>query len=93
MGVWENSAYAWVVICKNKKAHRETNVLFGHKIPLGETDPYEPPPALDGPFTAYCDECGKEYSYDPGDVLEIRTGTSCIVRAAPAVQVEPHRSQ
>ena len=27
------------------------NVMFGHKIPLGETDPYESPPALDGPFT------------------------------------------
>ena len=43
--------------------------MFGHKILLGETDTYEPPPALDGPFTAYCDECGKECSYEPGDVL------------------------
>jgi len=37
---------------------QKVNVMFGHKIPLGETDLYEPPLALDGPFTAYCDECG-----------------------------------
>ena len=69
MGAWENSAYAWVVICKNKKFHRHINVMYGHKIPLGETDTYTAAPALSGPFTAKCDECGKEYSYEPGEVL------------------------
>lgn len=69
MGAWENSAYAWVVICKNKKFHRHVNVMYGHKIPLGETDPYTAAPALSGPFTAKCDECGKEYSYEPGEML------------------------
>ena len=39
---WDNPSYCWVVICKNKKVHRETNVMFGHKIPLGETDSFEP---------------------------------------------------
>lgn len=69
MGAWENSSYAWVVICKNKKFHKQTNVLFGHKIPLGYTDQFEPPPALSGPFTAKCDECGKENSYESDEVV------------------------
>lgn len=68
MGAWENAAYAWVVIGKNKKFHRHINVMYGHKIPLGETDPYTAAPALSGPFTAKCDECGK-YSYEPGGIL------------------------
>jgi hypothetical protein len=33
---WGDANYAWVVICKNKKFHRQTNLLYGHKIPLGE---------------------------------------------------------
>jgi hypothetical protein len=37
MGAWDNPNYCWVVICKNEKAHRGANVMFGHKIPLGET--------------------------------------------------------
>ena len=69
MGPWGKSAYAWVVICKNKKFHKHTNMMFGHKIPLGETDQYEPPPHLYGPFTAFCDECGTEYTYEPEEVL------------------------
>jgi hypothetical protein len=42
MGAWENPSYCWVVIRKNTKAHRGTNLMFGHKIPLGETDTFEP---------------------------------------------------
>lgn len=71
MGTWENSAYAWVVICKNKRFHKHTNVMYGHKIPLAETDAFATPPALNGPFTVQCDECGKEYSYAPGEVLRL----------------------
>jgi len=71
MGTWdENPNYCWVVICKNAKAHRETNLMFGHKIPLGETDPFEPVP-VSGPFFAKCDDCGQEHSYDPGDVMRV----------------------
>jgi hypothetical protein len=68
---WENSAYAWVVICENKKFHRHTNVMYGQKIPLSETDPYANSPALSGTFSFLCDECGKEYSYEPDEVLRL----------------------
>jgi len=61
---WENPNYCWVVICKNTKAHRGANLMYGHKIPLGETDEFEPLP-VSGPFTVKCDECGDEHSYEP----------------------------
>jgi len=66
---WEEGSYCWVVVCKNKKFHRATNVLFGHKILLGEADAFSPPPALVGPFQATCDECGEDYKYEPEDVM------------------------
>ena len=65
---WENPDYFWVVICKNMKTHRETNVMYGHKIALGETDALAPSP-VSGPFVAKCDECGEERSYEPAEVL------------------------
>ena len=65
---WDNPSYCWVVICKNKKVHRETNVMFGHKIPLGETDSFESVPVSDS-FVVRRDECGEEHSYEPADVL------------------------
>ena len=68
---WEDANYCWVVICKNKKFHRQTNVMFGHKIPLGETDALSPLPALSGSFPARCDECDDEYHYDPAEVLRV----------------------
>jgi len=73
MGQWdpyENPSYCWVVICKNAKAHRNTNLMFGHKIPLGEADPFEPLP-VSGPFYATCDDCGHEDSYNPEEVTRI----------------------
>jgi hypothetical protein len=69
---WENPDYFWVVICKNAKAHRETNVMFGHKIPLGETDAFALLPVR-GPFVAKCDECGEERSYGPAEVLRLES--------------------
>jgi hypothetical protein len=66
---WESANYCWVVICKNKRFHQHTNVMFGHKIPLGETDAVSPPPALTGAFSARCDECGEEHEYKPDEVL------------------------
>jgi hypothetical protein len=68
---WENANYCWVVICKNKRFHKHTNVMFGHKIPLGEADAVSPPPALNGQFLARCDECGKEYDYEPEEVMRV----------------------
>jgi len=67
---WENPSYCWVVICKNTKAHRDTNVMFGHKIPLGETDAFEHLPVSE-PFVVRCDECGDDRSYEPSEVLRL----------------------
>ena len=66
---WDNASYCWVVICKNVKSHRHANLMAGHKIPLGETDAVEPPPAINGLFVVRCDDCGKEYSYGPEEIL------------------------
>jgi hypothetical protein len=38
----ENVSYCWVVICKNTKAHKNENMMIGHKIPLAETDASSP---------------------------------------------------
>jgi hypothetical protein len=38
------SGYFWIVLCKNHKFHKVQNILFEHRIPLAETDPYETPP-------------------------------------------------
>jgi hypothetical protein len=67
--MWEDTHYCWVVMCKNRLFHLRENIFYGHKIPLGETDVYTPPPALKTDFTVRCDECHKEYRYKPSDVL------------------------
>jgi hypothetical protein len=67
--MWETDQYCWVVICKNQRFHHQRNLLFGHRIPLGETDAFTPRPALSGNLTVRCDECGEENSYEPGEVL------------------------
>jgi hypothetical protein len=68
---WDNPSYCWIVICKNKRFHRHENTLFGHRVPLGETDAFSPPPAIDGTFQVRCDECGEEYAYRAADILRI----------------------
>jgi hypothetical protein len=67
---WENPSYCWVVICKNTKAHNSENMMVGHKIPLAETDAFEPLP-VSGPFLVQCDECGEELSYEPSDIARL----------------------
>lgn len=67
--MWKTRQYCWVVICKNRWFHYRQILFYGHKIPLSETDAITPPPALDGPFTVRCDNCGKEYSYAPSEVV------------------------
>jgi len=79
---WDNPNYYWVVICKNVKFHRVANVNAGHKIPLGETDAFTPLPTITSPFVAECDECGKEYSYGPEEVLRLEL--------APPESFAPH---
>ena len=73
---WNQSAYCWVVICKNVRFHRHANINSGHKIPLGETDAMTPPPAITSLFVVQCDECGKECSYGPEDVLRLELSLS-----------------
>jgi hypothetical protein len=65
------SQYFWVVLCKNHKFHKRQNLFFGHKIPLAETDAFQPPPNLDGGIHVRCDDCGQEYTYKPNDLLRI----------------------
>jgi hypothetical protein len=70
---WDNSEnYCWVVICKNRKFHNPQNFFSGHKIPLGETDAFSPPPAVDFRLTVKCDECGEEDTYEPADVVRFQ---------------------
>jgi hypothetical protein len=71
MGLWDDPTYYWVVICKNKRFHNHTNILFGYKIPLGETDAVSSPPAIPGPFRVLCGECRHEYSYNPKEILRL----------------------
>jgi hypothetical protein len=55
------SPFVWAVICKNHRFHNRQNFYSGHKIPLGETDEFTPPPTLDFRITVKCDECGEEH--------------------------------
>lgn len=65
------SQYFWIVLCKNHKFHRDQNLLFDHRIPLAETDPFETPPDLDGNLKVCCDDCGQEYTYRSKDLLRV----------------------
>ena len=67
--MWDTSEYCWVVICKNHSFHHQKNRLYGHRIPLGETDAFTPRPALAERLVVRCDECGEEYTYEPAEVL------------------------
>jgi hypothetical protein len=68
--MWVDSNYCWVVVCKNHWFHGRGNFFSVHRIPLGETDAVLPRPTIDKPFRVRCDECGKEYTYTPSDVLK-----------------------
>jgi hypothetical protein len=51
------------VTCKNTEYHRQHDSPSGYRIRL--------PRKLPGKFKVLCDRCGKQYSYDPDDVLEV----------------------
>ena len=72
--MWDTSRYCWVVICKNRRFHHQKARLFGHRIPLGETDAFSPRPDLAGSLAVRCDECGQEYAYEPTEVLRYEEG-------------------
>jgi hypothetical protein len=67
----QEKQYYWIVICKNRRFHAKQNRLFGHPIPLAETDFYSIMPALESCFSVQCDECGKDYAYCPSDVMRL----------------------
>jgi hypothetical protein len=67
--LWVDCNYCWVVVCKNHRFHHCPNAFNVHRIPLGETDAFASRPPIEKPFSAPCDECGKEYSYKPSEVL------------------------
>ena len=66
---WTGRDYCWVVVCKNRRFHRHPNTFNVHRIPLGITDPYSGRPVTQKSLTVRCNECGKEYSYKPSEVL------------------------
>jgi len=67
---WENPSYLWVVICRNTKAHKSENMMFGHRIPLAETDAFEPLAAT-GSLMVQCDGCRQEYVYEPSEIVRV----------------------
>jgi hypothetical protein len=69
-GMWVDSHYSWVVLCKNHWFHLRQNLFFRHRIPLAETDPVSPRPSLEGRFSVRCDDCRKEYFYKPSEVIK-----------------------
>ena len=69
-GMWVDSYYCWVVLCKNHWFHRRRNLFYSHRIPLAETDPVAPRPFLESRFSVRCDNCRKDYFYKPSDVLK-----------------------
>ena len=68
--MWVGSDYCWVVVCKNHGFHGRGNFFSAHRIPLGETDEVLSRPKINRAFRVRCDECGKEYTYQPSDVLK-----------------------
>ena len=65
--------YYWIVLCKNHHHHAKQNRSAGHPILLGETDGVSPPPHFNGEFNVRCEDCRKEYSYSPRDLLRHET--------------------
>jgi len=64
--------YYWAVLCKNHSFHKQQNLFFAHKIPLAETDAFLPPPPLNSRLNVRCDDCGREYSYEPKELVRIQ---------------------
>jgi len=52
--MWEDNNYCWVVNVQKQLFHRRQNLFYKHRIPLAETDVYEPLPDLKGAFTVRC---------------------------------------
>jgi hypothetical protein len=79
----ENQEYYWVVLCKNHQYHFKQSQAAGHPILLGETDSVSPPPHLEMDFTVDCEDCGREYSYRPRELLRYQTEPPASLVAHP----------
>jgi hypothetical protein len=75
--------YYWVVLCKNHRIHHRQNRFSDHKILLGLTDAFSPLPMLNAPIRVTCDDCGREYSYLPSEVLRCETEPPASLAAHP----------
>lgn len=45
--------------------------MFGHRIPLGETDAFSPLTSIGDVCHVRCDKCGEEHSYKPKEILRV----------------------
>lgn len=79
----EYEEYYWVVLCKNHPYHRGQSHAARHAILLGETDSVSPPPLLETNFLVTCDDCGKEYTYNPRELLRHLTEPPASFSAHP----------
>jgi len=80
--LWANPDYFWIVLCKNERFHHKSNHNYAHRIPLGQTDTVSPKP-VSQPFKARCNSCGKEYVYEPSEVLRCEMETSQSFESHP----------
>ena len=83
----EYQQYYWVVLCKNHHYHLKQSQAAGHQILLGETDGVSPPPHLELDFKVRCDDCGKDYSYSPRELLRYETKPPASFLAHPQTSV------
>lgn len=89
--MWEDNRYAWVVICKNRWFNAHQIWWVGHKIPIAETDAITPL-RIKGPITVRCDECGKENSYQPREVVRAEHEIPESFSAHPVFRAEEFRA-
>jgi hypothetical protein len=83
--MWDeaNNEYYWIVLCKNQHYHLKQSQAAGHPILLGETDSVSPPPHFEMNFEVTCDDCGKEYTYSPRQLLRYETEPPASFSAHP----------
>jgi hypothetical protein len=75
--------YYWIVLCKNHHYHNKQNLSTGHPILLGETDSVSSPPYLETDFKVRCEDCDREYSYSPRELLRYETEPPASFLAHP----------
>ena len=61
----------WVVLRKNRLFHYRQNISSGHKI------------CSEYPFSAICDDCGKEYTCKSSELLRFETEPPPVLLTHP----------